>query len=75
MVVIRPGFGLGLNTGVFTPIVPISRAPVDKDTATFFRVRALYLGRFVICCRDAASLMASVERPAQRLFGRANILA
>ena len=47
-VVITLGFGLGLNTGVFTLInAALFRAQVDKDPSTFFRVRAYYSDRFV----------------------------
>jgi MacB-like periplasmic core domain len=42
-VMITLGFGLGLNTGVFTLInAALFRAQVDKDPSTFFRVRASY---------------------------------
>lgn len=47
-VVLTLGFGLGLNTGVFTLInAALFRAYVDKDPSTFFRVLALYSDRFV----------------------------
>jgi hypothetical protein len=46
-VMITLGFGLGLNTGVFTLInAALFRAYVDKDPSTFFRVRAYYSDRF-----------------------------
>jgi len=47
-VVITLGFGLGLNTGVFTLInAALFRPYVDKDPSTFFRLVALYSDRFV----------------------------
>lgn len=47
-VVVTLGFGLGLNTGVFTLInAALFRAYVDKDPSTFFRVLALYSDRLV----------------------------
>src|SRR5580704_19777711 len=47
-VVLTLGFGLGLNTGVFTLInAALFRAHVDKNPETFFRLRAYYSDRFV----------------------------
>jgi predicted permease len=47
-VVITLGFGLGLNTGVFTLInASLFRPHVDKDPSTFFRVHAYNPDRFV----------------------------
>src|SRR5215467_11026153 len=46
-VVITLGFGLGVNTGVFTLInAALFRPYVDKDPSTFFRVVPLYSDRF-----------------------------
>lgn len=46
-VVITLGFGLGVNTGVFTLInAAILRAQVDRDPSMFFRVRAYYSDGF-----------------------------
>ena len=46
-VVVTPGLGLGLNTGVFTLInASLFRAHVDSDPGTFFRVRAYYSDGF-----------------------------
>jgi hypothetical protein len=46
-VVITLGFGLGLNTGVFTLInASLFRAHVDADPSTFFRVHAFYSDAF-----------------------------
>ena len=46
-VVITLAFGLGMNTGVFTLInAALFRAHVDKDSETFFRLRAYYSDRF-----------------------------
>jgi predicted permease len=46
-VVITLGFGLGLNTGVFTLInASLFRAHVNADPATFFRVHAFYSNAF-----------------------------
>ena len=61
-VVVTLGFGLGLNTGVFTLInADLFRAHVDKDPSTFFRVVALYSNRFVqgeISLTDYKALLA-----------------
>lgn len=61
-VVVTLGFGLGLNTGVFTLInAALFRAYVDKDPSTFFRVVALYSDRFVqgaISLADYEALLA-----------------
>ncbi len=47
-VVLTLGFGLGLNTGVFTLInAALFRAHVDNDPSTFFRVHASYSDGFV----------------------------
>jgi len=47
-VVVTLGFGLGVNTGVFTLInAALFRPYVDKDPSTFFRVVPLYSDRFV----------------------------
>ena len=46
-VVITLGFGLGLNTGIFTLInASLFRAHVDADPGTFFRVHAFYSDEF-----------------------------
>ena len=46
-VVLTFGFGLGLNTGVFTLInAALFRAHVDSDPSTFFRVHASYSNGF-----------------------------
>ena len=47
-VVITLGFGLGLNTGVFTLInASVFRPHVERDPSTFFRVHAFYSDRFI----------------------------
>lgn len=47
-VVLTLGFGLGLNTGVFTLInAALFRPYVDKDPSTVFRVIALYSDRLI----------------------------
>jgi putative ABC transport system permease protein len=47
VVVITLGFGLGLNTGIFTLIhASLFRAHVDADPSTFFRVHAFYSDTF-----------------------------